>query len=255
MEMSKYILDTDIVLSLQFKSTIKMKFQELKAAGSIFIGMESDDWLSNSKNEYSSVTFNMVGKGVKNIALTVDLFSVKNKSKARHSVLLQSTIEKYKAHGLLSSVTTDNCSQVLGAGNVLKKDHMCVNFRESIGCLAHQLALFTNDFINAITCAFSGVLDDEINRYLKEENDNEEVSPELESETDGEDLAIDEQEDIIEDVEESVTTIRNQEISKEEQEKMKNYEHLGDTIMKSDEYRSPSPFHKFKISDLMMVPY
>lgn len=91
------------------------------------------------------------------------------KTKAEHGELLRSTAIKYGFSKVLSSITIDNCSAILGAGDKLKNDDSFPAFESHIGCLGHQISLITNSVINEFSKCFKTIPDSELEKLLSKQ--------------------------------------------------------------------------------------
>lgn len=63
---------------------------------------------------------------------------------------------------MLSSITTDNCSAILGAGDRFKNSAEFPVLSVHIGCLGHQISLITNSVISEFAEAFNSIPDSDL---------------------------------------------------------------------------------------------
>lgn len=150
-------------------ASLLSKFREIKCIGSPFCSMESDGWLSNTNREYTGININFLGAGVKLHTLTVRLFTMDGKIKEAHAEFLRSTALKYGFSKMLFSITIDNCSAILGAGDKLKGDINFPAFEGHVGCLAHQISLISNSVITEFSKSFKPIPDSELEEMLTHE--------------------------------------------------------------------------------------
>lgn len=111
-------------------------FRNIKDRGLVFSSMKSDYWLTKTNREYIGIKINFLCSGVRLHTIRISLFAMWVKSKEEHGEHLTNTAVKYGFSKLLSSITTDNCSAILGAADGFKYDIDFPSFRAHIGCLA-----------------------------------------------------------------------------------------------------------------------
>lgn len=257
------------------RSLLNQKFHAIKNIGSPFCSIESDDWLSNTNREYTGININFLGASVTIHTITVRLFEVKSKSKKAHTELLKSTALNYGFSNILSSITTDNCSTVLGSGDSLKDTTDFPNLGSHIGCLAHQISLITICIIAEFSRAFLVTPDSELEILLQDGDDcqipfeeYEEVEDDdfMEEETfvdDDSDRDIIEEivgkNDYSEDDQDGDETLTNANFDLKngltnQKEKLNAYKNPGKRINKTENYR-PETSNRISVRDYLTDPF
>lgn len=195
-------------------------------------------------------------------------------------MFLEKTASKNKFSGILSSITTDNCSAVLGAGDVLKDTPEFPFLAAHIGCLGHQLFLLTNIIVSEFVRAFKTIPDLELEAltfteqldYVIPMDEHAESDSEDESEVSGQNESYEntdhEGSQTLFDSDDAYSVAQSLEsnplfsrdsFSKlkdmtNQKEKLNTYKNLGKMINKSEDYRKITN-SKINVRDYLRDPF
>ncbi|KAG0668882.1 hypothetical protein C6P45_004299 [Maudiozyma exigua] len=221
----------------QLYTSLLSQFCKIKKLGSVFCSIASDDWLSKENSECSAFNINFLDSGVTLHTITIRLFTSLGKSKKAHTKLLKSTVKSYKCSKLLSSVTTDNCSAILGAADNFKDGANFPAFKGHIGCLGNQIFLISNSDVREFSKSFESISDSQFEELMDEEEADYEIPLEeyeafdFDDDTDSTSENFQEKKDLL------LEGFRSKRDIQEEKQKLDDYRLLGERISKTENYR------------------
>lgn len=130
---------------------VNVRMKNLKENVPYYVSMETDDWKSNKRTNYSSIIFNLTTAFNKKASLIANYSQTEGKTREDHKNYLIKVCQQYNAESFWVNTCTDNASAVLHCTSDLTGNINYPAYAGHIGCLSHILNLICETVVNCLS--------------------------------------------------------------------------------------------------------